>query len=95
MATPIIDLKDGLYIVDRQNIYAAFVVRGGEVTNCAPILRKNLGFYKTVAQYVPTSVDPITPLHAASRAMAHGGDSKEPAHESEDQYPPVWRTGCY
>lgn len=50
-------MKDGLYLVDRAKIYAAFVVRGGEVTICAPILRNNLSYYKQIAKYVPTEGD--------------------------------------
>lgn len=46
-------MKDGLYLVDRNNVYAAFVVRGGEVTICAPILRNKLDYWKRIAKYVP------------------------------------------
>jgi hypothetical protein len=49
-------VKDGLYIVDRKNIYGAFVVRHGHVTSCAPILRNNIEYYKKVARWVPTEV---------------------------------------
>ena len=47
-------MRDGLWIVDRGSIYGAFVIREGQVTVCAPILRKNIGWYKTIAQWVPT-----------------------------------------
>jgi hypothetical protein len=52
-------MKNGLYIVDRGNIYGAFVVRDGKVAQCAPILRKNIGFYMQIAQYVPTEGEPV------------------------------------
>lgn len=100
-------MKDGLYLVDRANIYAAFVVRGGEVTTCAPILRKNLGFYQKIARFLgngpeeqPTESAP-PPSRAArhrgravSRERGHGEAEASPSRESEDQCPPVWRTGC-
>lgn len=50
-------MKDGLYIVDRNNIYAAFVVRDGNITSCAPILRAKLDYWKKVARWVPTEED--------------------------------------
>jgi len=49
-------LDDGLYVVDKNNIYAAFVVRNGEVTQCAPILRKNIGFWMSVAKKIATDM---------------------------------------
>jgi hypothetical protein len=49
-------LDDGLYVVDKNNIYAAFVVRNGEVTQCAPILRKNIGFWMSVAKKIATDL---------------------------------------
>jgi len=55
-------LKDGLYVVDQLGIYAAFVVHEGKVTNCAPILRSKLDYWKTKAKWVPTdsSIPPVT-----------------------------------
>jgi hypothetical protein len=47
-------MKDGLYIVDRGNIYAAFVVNHGEVTTCAPVLRRNLDYFKKIARRIET-----------------------------------------
>jgi hypothetical protein len=52
-------MKNGLYLVDRGSIYGAFVVRDGQVQNCAPILRKNLGFYMKIARYIPTNGEPV------------------------------------
>lgn len=52
-----IDLKDGLYLVNHGTITAGFVVRDGRVTVCAPILRKNLEFFARKARFVPTNVE--------------------------------------
>jgi hypothetical protein len=49
-------MRDGLYVVKQNEICAAFVVRDGEVTVCAPVLRKKLDYWKTVAQWIPTDV---------------------------------------
>jgi hypothetical protein len=49
-------MKDGLYIVQTENITAAFVVREGEVTVCAPILRKKLEYWKKIAQWHPSNL---------------------------------------
>lgn len=46
-------MKDGLYAVVMKNWAAGFVVEGGKVTMCAPILRKRLGYWMTVARCVP------------------------------------------
>jgi hypothetical protein len=55
-------MKDGLYLVDTRKITAAFVIRGGEVTTCAPILRNKIEYWKTVAKWIPTdlSIPPVT-----------------------------------
>lgn len=47
-------MKDGLYIVNHGTINAAFVVRDGRVTTCAPILRKNFDFFAKIATWYPT-----------------------------------------
>jgi hypothetical protein len=54
-------MSDGLYIVYEKNFTAAFAVRDGEVTTCAPILRKNLEHWKKVAQWHPSDLS-IPPL---------------------------------
>jgi hypothetical protein len=54
-------MRDGLYIVDRKGIYAAFVMHGDVVTQCAPILRNNIDHWKHVAKWVPTAFDPDPP----------------------------------
>jgi hypothetical protein len=48
--------KDGLYIVNHGTITAAFVVREGKVTECAPILRKNFDFFARKATWYPTNL---------------------------------------
>ena len=45
-------MKDGLYQVDYKTFCAGFVVENGKVTQCAPILRKNLEHWKTEALYI-------------------------------------------
>ena len=44
-------LSDGLYRVDspRYRLCAGFVVEGGRVVACAPILRKKLSYWQTIA----------------------------------------------
>jgi hypothetical protein len=49
-------MKDGLYIVNHGTITAAFVVRDGEVTQCAPILRKKFNFFCSIAKWYPTDL---------------------------------------
>jgi hypothetical protein len=51
-----IQLKDGLYIVNHANVTAGFVVREGKVTVCAPVLRKNIDFFARKAKWVATDV---------------------------------------
>ena len=93
-------MRDGLYIVDYKNIYAAFVVRDGNVTNCAPVLRKNLQWFKKIAVFLPTEAPPLLSQaeprrgQSASRVLVHDGAEASPFPEVEDQCPPVWRTGC-
>lgn len=50
-------MKDGLYIVNHGSITAAFVVRDGEVTNCAPVLRKKFDFFARIAKWYPTDLN--------------------------------------
>lgn len=42
-------LMDGLYQVDYRGICAGFVIEGGRVTACAPVLRRRIEFWKTIA----------------------------------------------
>jgi len=96
-------MKDGLYIVDRGNIYGAFVLHNGEVRQCAPILRKNIGFYKTVAQYVeterksfiyrPDALQDGGQQHEAAQPPSHDLSSQEQEHVPQEEFPPPWRQG--
>jgi hypothetical protein len=43
---------DGLYRVVTSYLCAGFVVEGGRVTMCAPILRRKLAYWMTVARRV-------------------------------------------
>lgn len=45
-------MRDGLYRVTTSYLCAGFVVQGGQVTMCAPVLRKNLEYWKTIAERV-------------------------------------------
>jgi hypothetical protein len=45
-------MQDGLYQVTTSYLCAGFVVENGAVTLCAPILRKRLDYWKTVARKV-------------------------------------------
>lgn len=40
---------DGLYIVTTSYLCAAFIVEQGRVTMCAPILKRRLAYWRTVA----------------------------------------------
>lgn len=42
-------MTDGLYRVTTSYLCAGFVIEGGLVTACAPILRKKLSYWRTVA----------------------------------------------
>ena len=42
-------LRDGLYRVETSYLCAGFVIENGAVTWCAPILRKKIEYWKTVA----------------------------------------------
>lgn len=42
-------MTDGVYQVTTRYFCAGFVVRGGRVTMCAPILRKRFSYWRTLA----------------------------------------------
>ena len=44
--------KDGLYRVTTRYLCAGFVVKDGIVTKCAPILRRKINYWKTIAKLV-------------------------------------------
>ena len=43
---------DGLYQVTQGGLCAGFVVEDGQVTLCAPILRRRLAYWRTIARRV-------------------------------------------
>jgi hypothetical protein len=45
-------MSDGLYRVTTSYLCAGFVVKDGDVIQCAPILRKKLNYWMTVAKRV-------------------------------------------
>lgn len=45
-------MKDGLYEVSTPYMLAGFVVEQGQVTRCAPILRKRLDYWKSIARWI-------------------------------------------
>lgn len=46
------ELVDGLYRVTTSYLCAGFVIKEGLVTHCAPILRKRLAYWMTVAKRI-------------------------------------------
>jgi len=45
-------LGDGLYRVTTSYLCAGFVVRSGRVVECAPILRRKLTYWQTIARRI-------------------------------------------
>lgn len=45
-------MRDGLYRVTTRYLCAGFVVEHGRVVACAPILRRKLDYWQTIAQWV-------------------------------------------
>lgn len=45
-------MKDGLYRVEYKGICAGFAVKGGKVIACAPVLRRRMAYWKTIAERV-------------------------------------------
>jgi hypothetical protein len=45
-------MSDGLFRVTTSYLCAGFVVEGGRVTRCAPILRKRLAYWMAVAERI-------------------------------------------
>lgn len=48
-----VELEDGLYRVVTAYLCAGFSVRDGQVVDCAPILRRKLGYWVKIAERVP------------------------------------------
>lgn len=45
-------MRDGLYRVCTPVLCAGFIVRGGMIVDCAPILRRRLDYWRTVAEWI-------------------------------------------
>lgn len=45
-------MKDGLYQVTTSYLCAGFVVNGGKITRCAPILRRKLPYWTSIARWI-------------------------------------------
>ena len=45
-------MKDGLYRVVNKYLCAGFVVDSGKVIKCAPILKRKIKYWKTIARRV-------------------------------------------
>lgn len=45
-------MKDGLYRVTTHYLCAGFVIQSGMVIACAPILRRKIDYWMTVAEFV-------------------------------------------
>lgn len=45
-------MNDGLYRVETKYFVAGFVIKNGKVVQCAPILRKKIKYWITIAQYI-------------------------------------------
>ena len=45
-------MKDGLYRVETSYLCAGFVMEKEEIIQCAPILRKRIEYYKTIAIWI-------------------------------------------
>lgn len=49
-AEGLLPVTDGLYRVTTSYLCAGFVVENGRVTRCAPILRKRIAYWMTIAK---------------------------------------------
>jgi len=45
-------MPDGLYRVCWRDVCAGFVIRQGTVAECAPVLRKRIAYWLTIAERV-------------------------------------------
>jgi len=66
-------MRDGLYQVNHGNICGGFVVRRGKITVCAPVLRKQIEFFKTKATFIPTDTS-IPPLRLSGGVFSSVSD---------------------
>jgi len=45
-------MKDGIYQVKTKYLCAGFIVENGSITKCAPILRKKISYWITIAVWI-------------------------------------------
>jgi len=45
-------MRDGLYRINTDYLCAGFVIKNDKVVICAPILKKKINYWKTVATWV-------------------------------------------
>ncbi len=45
-------MKDGLWQVTTPYLCAGFVIRDGALAECAPILRRNIGYWRKLAVWI-------------------------------------------
>lgn len=45
-------MKDGLYQVTTNYLCAGFIVEGGKIIHCAPILKNKISYWITVAKFI-------------------------------------------
>jgi hypothetical protein len=45
-------MRDGLYQVSTKYLCAGFTIKDGKVDLCAPILRRRLPYWRTIARWI-------------------------------------------
>jgi len=45
-------MRDGLYRIEKPYLCAGFVIKNNKVVACAPILRRKINYWKTVATWI-------------------------------------------
>ena len=45
-------MKDGLYQVTTKYLCAGFVIKNNKIIDCAPILRKKINYWRTIAKRI-------------------------------------------
>lgn len=62
-------MKDGLYLVTTPFLCAGFMVENGIITHCAPILKKKIEYWKTVAVWISPMLPTTEDFGWATRAI--------------------------
>ncbi len=45
-------MKDGIYQVTTSYLCAGFIIKDNKITDCAPILRNKIEYWKTIAKLI-------------------------------------------